>query len=91
MVDTISVCAENLDGIITMNSVTIEALKKSDDFVFAEVQSFKSKFQGNQKRLAGMFADRPRNSIVKEVWKEYVQKGVCPEHLGCAHLKAWQF
>lgn len=38
----INVRADNLEGMITKNAVSIDALKKSVDFAFAEVESLKS-------------------------------------------------
>lgn len=38
----INMRADNLEGMITKNAVSIDALKKSFDFAFAEVESLKS-------------------------------------------------
>lgn len=42
IVAAINVRADNLAGMITRNTVSIEALKKSVDFAFAEVESLKN-------------------------------------------------
>lgn len=42
IVAAINVRADNLEGMITRNAASIEALKKSVDFAFAEVESLKT-------------------------------------------------
>lgn len=39
IVAAINVRADNLEGLITKNAVSLETLKKSIDFAFAEVES----------------------------------------------------
>ena len=48
IVSTINECADILEGMITRNAVSIEALKNSIDFALAEVESLETDVREDQ-------------------------------------------